>query len=109
MGFYGTLKLIFFKVSIDDGIDQLIVRLVLVRLVRDDEAFLRRNTSAARARARAGKPLQMSSEQMIDHRSAACACCQKPEQDCDNESKIKGRDFCFDLLRLKRSNMKDQR
>lgn len=69
MGFYGTLKLIFFKVSIDDRIDQLIVRLVLVRLVRDDEAFLRRNTSAARACvARAGKPLQMSSEQMIDHR-----------------------------------------
>lgn len=52
MGFYGTLKLIFFKVSIDYWLDQLI-RAVVVRLVRDDEAFLRRNTSAARARARA--------------------------------------------------------
>lgn len=46
MGFYGTLKLIFFKVSIDDRIDQLTpaagVGLVLVLvLVRDDEAFLR--------------------------------------------------------------------
>lgn len=82
MGFYGTLKLIFFKVSIDYWLDQL-VRAVVVRLVRDDEAFLRRNTSAARARA--SKPLQISSDQMIDHRLAACACCrqvrrQKPEQ-----------------------------
>lgn len=54
MGFYGTLKLIFFKVSIDYWIDQLIGA-VAVRLVRDDEAFLRRNTSAARACARAGQ------------------------------------------------------
>lgn len=52
MGFYGTLKLIFFKVSVDDRIDQLIGAAV-VGLVRDDEAFLWRNTSAARACARA--------------------------------------------------------
>lgn len=49
MGFYGTLKLIFFKVSIDDWIDQLIGA-AAGRLVRDDEAFLPRNTSLARAR-----------------------------------------------------------
>lgn len=51
MGFYGTLKLIFFKVSIDYWIDQLIGAAV-VRLVRDDEAFLPRSASGARARAR---------------------------------------------------------
>lgn len=51
MGFYGTLKLIFFKVSIDYWIDQLIGAAV-VRLVWDDEAFLPRNTPAARARPR---------------------------------------------------------
>lgn len=45
MGFYGTLKLIFFKVSIDYWIDQ-VIGAAVVRLVRDDEAFL----SAARAR-----------------------------------------------------------
>lgn len=98
MGFYGTLKLIFFKVSIDYWLDQL-VRAVVVRLVRDDEAFLRRNTSAARARA--GKPLQISSDQMIDHRLAACACCRQVRTEtrtrCENESKIKGQVFCFDL------------
>lgn len=64
MGFYGTLKLIFFKVSIDYWIDQLIGAAV-VRLVRDDEAFLPRNSSA---RVRVRKALQMCSDQMIDDR-----------------------------------------
>lgn len=38
MGFYGTLKLIFFKVSVDDRIDQLIGAAV-VRLVRMTRRF----------------------------------------------------------------------
>lgn len=80
MGFYGTLKLIFFKVSVDGRIDQLIGAAV-VGLVRDDEAFLRRKTSAARACARARKPLQISSDQMIGHRSDVCACRRELEQD----------------------------
>lgn len=46
MGFYGTLKLIFFKVSIDYWSDQLIR--AVVRLVRDDEA---KYLCGARARA----------------------------------------------------------
>lgn len=59
MGFYGTLKLIFFKVSIDDRIDQL-TPVAVVRLVRDDEAFLRAT----------GNPLQISCDRLIDDRSA---------------------------------------
>lgn len=66
MGFYGTLKLIFFKVSIDYWIDPLIGA-AGVRLVRDDEAFLPRNTSAARARARGTADVP---DQVIDYRSA---------------------------------------
>lgn len=51
MGFYGTLKLIFFKVSIDYWIDQLIAA-VVVRLVRDDEAFLPGGIPLRRVRVR---------------------------------------------------------
>lgn len=50
MGFYGTLKLIFFKVSSDYRIDQLI-RDAGVGLVRDDEAFFR-HRGRVRVRAR---------------------------------------------------------
>lgn len=77
MGFYGTLKLIFFKVSSDYRIDQLI-RDAGVGLVRDDEAFFRH--WGACVRARAGQPLQNCCDEMIDRRSAAGACCQSAGQ-----------------------------
>lgn len=81
MGFYGTLKLIFFKVSIDYWIDPLIGAAV-VRLVRDDEAFLPR---IPLRRVRVREALRMSPDQVIDYRSA--------DGGTEKEFRIKAKDF----------------
>lgn len=90
MGFYGTLKLIFFKVSIDDWSDQL-TRAVALRLAPDDEAEW---LCGACARSR---PLRMS-DQMIDLGSAACAWRANRNRSRIVEANLTPKEhICFDL------------